>query len=172
MRIIRILAIALAVLPFMSTHGAAQVVSHEDYYLTKTHWGIGVQAGLMSGMGVNVRFHPHARYGLEVTGGAFKGGDNLLASFGAEGQYDFDWNERNRLYGFIGFGYYSNGESDLNPISEDDDKLKSPVRAGIGAGYDWDISKTLIFTIELGLTWFSEGQFLPLPQVGISYLFN
>lgn len=172
MRILRILIIALAFIPAISTQSTAQIASHEDYYLTKTHFGVGLQAGLLSGMGLSVRFHPHARYGFELSGGAFKGGDNLLASIGAEAQYDFDWKEKNRFYGFVGFGYYQNGEEDKNPLSDDDDKLKGPVRAGFGVGYDWEFSTTLILSAELGLTWFSDGPFLPLPQVGISYLFN
>jgi len=137
----------------------------KEYYLGKQHWGVGVQAGLMSGMGVAVRFHPVARFGFQFVGGAFKGSDNLLGSIGGEAQFDFDWSNRNRFYGYVGFGYYSNGKNDP-------DNLKAPLRAGLGVGYDWDISNTLIMNVNLGLTYFTDGNFLPLPQIGLHYLFD
>jgi hypothetical protein len=165
MRNLWIIPLSLFLFLSFSDNLFSQDTSSKDYYLGKAHWGVGLQAGLLSGTGVSVRWHPKARFGFEINGGAFKGGDHLLASFGGEAHYDFDWSERNRFYGFAGFGYYQNGK-------DDPDMLKSPLRIGVGVGYDWDISKTVIFSVELGLTYFSEGQFLPLPQVGISYLFD
>lgn len=165
MRAYGFLVITIMLALSISSQSQAQLTEHEDYYLTKSHWGVGLQAGLLSGMGISVRFHPHERYGFEFNAGAWKGSDNLLASFGAEAQYDFDWSGRSRFYGFVGMGYYQNGK-------DDPDDLEGPFRAGFGAGYDWDISSAVILSVELGVTWFTDGPILPLPQVGISYLFN
>jgi hypothetical protein len=165
MRVFGILAMTMMLALSIVYPAQAQLTEHEDYYLTKSHWGVGLQAGLLSGSGISIRFHPHTRYGFELNAGAWKGGDNLIASFGAEAQYDFDWSGRNRFYGFVGLGYYQNGK-------DDPDDLKGPFRAGFGAGYDWDISSAVIFSAELGVTWFTDGIILPLPQIGISYLFN
>lgn len=155
----------------------AQDSSGREYYMHKAHWGVGAQAGLMSGMGVGVRFHPLGRFGVQLAGGVLAG-DKTMASVGFEGQFDLDWRDRSRFFAFVGMGYYTNGEDELTVADgtwepgKEDPRLKSPFRAGVGLAYEWDISNTLIFTGSIGFTYFSEGTFLPLPQIGLYYLFD
>lgn len=150
--------------------------SENDYYMSSARWGVGAQAGLMSGMGVGVRYHPRGRFGVQLAAGGISGGDGLAAAVGIEGQYDFDWRERSRFFGFVGMGYYTNGEEELTfeewEQGKEDPRLESPFRAGVGLGYEWDISNTLIFTANVAFTYFSSGSFLPLPQIGLYYLFD
>lgn len=175
----RFLAIALAAFSLlMLGTETAHAQYGGDYYTEKMRFGVGAQAGLMSGMGIGVRVHPAGRMSVQVAGGALSGGESVMASFGAEGQYDFDWRERSRFYGFIGFGYYTNGEEELTEAAgtwapgKEDPRLKSPFRAGLGIGYEWDLSNVLIFSASVAFTYFSEGQFLPLPQLGLYYMFD
>ncbi|MDT8325258.1 MAG: hypothetical protein RRA94_14190 [Bacteroidota bacterium] len=148
-----------------------------EYFMKKAHWGVGAQAGLMSGMGVGVRFHPQGRFGVQLAGGAIAG-EKTVASVGFEGQFDLDWRNRSRFFVFAGMGYYTNGEDELTVADgtweegKEDPRLVSPFRAGLGLGYEWDISNTLIFTANIAFTYFSEGTFLPLPQVGLYYMFD
>jgi hypothetical protein len=156
----------------------AQTEGRNDYYTQTTRFGVGAQAGLMSGMGIGARVHPAGRLSVQLAGGALSGGESVMASVGLEGQFDFDWRDRSRFYGFIGMGYYSNGEEELTVAAgtweqgKEDPRLKSPFRAGLGIGYEWDISNVLIFSASVAFTYFSEGQFLPLPQVGLYYMFD
>ncbi len=177
----RVLLLAVAVLA-LSTLGATQVRAQysggDNYYAEQMRFGVGAQAGLMSGMGVGVRVHPVGRLSAQIAGGAFSGGEGVMASVGAEGQFDFDYRDRSRFYGFIGLGYYTNGEEELTDAAgtwepgKEDPRLDSPFRAGIGLGYEWDISNVLIFSASVAFTYFSEGMFLPLPQVGLYYMFD
>jgi hypothetical protein len=172
-----ILSLALLV-GIQQTTVAQDAAGDRPYYMQKAHWGIGAQAGLMSGMGVGVRFHPLGRFGVQLAGGAISGGEGLAGNVGIEGQYDFDWRDRSRFFGFIGMGLYTNGEEELTVAAgtweqgKEDPRLDSPFRAGVGLAYEWDISNTLIFSASVAFTYFSEGTFIPLPQVGLYYLFD
>lgn len=175
--ILPIVAFAL-LFAFQSTAEAQDGGTERPYYMQKARWGVGAQAGLMSGMGVGVRFHPQGRFQVQIAGGAISGGEGLAAAVGIEGQLDFDWRDRSRFYGFVGMGYYTNGEDELTiedgtwAPGKEDPRLDSPFRAGVGLGYEWDISNTLIFSASVAFTYFSEGTFLPLPQIGVYYLFD
>ncbi len=177
----RIIVFTIAALSFITlsvTQVQAQSGSKKGYYTEKLRFGVGAQAGLMSGMGLGVRIHPIGRMSVQVAGGAISGGESVAAATGIEGQFDFDWRDRSRFYGFLGMGYYTNGEEELTLAAgtweqgKEDPRLTSPFRAGIGLGYEWDISNVMIFSASIAFTYFSEGAFLPLPQVGLYYMFD
>lgn len=143
-----------------------QTISEENIFTYKPRWGVGMQAGLLSGIGLGVRFHPVSRFAAQLIGGGIKLGDRFYASVGAEGQFDLDVMSDSRLYALLGLGYYSNG-------GDDDKKLKDPFRLGLGIGYEWAISSKMVFYGSLDFTYFPDsGGFLPLPQVGIFYYFK
>jgi hypothetical protein len=176
LRFLAFTAISFSLLLLSASDLRAQTDDGKGYFEEGMHFGVGAQAGLMSGMGVGVRVHPAGRMSVQVAGGALSGGEGVMASFGIEGQYDFDWRGRSRFYGFVGMGYYTNGEEELTfeewQQGKEDPRLKSPFRAGLGLGYEWDISNVLIFSANIAFTYFSEGMFLPLPQVGLYYMFD
>ena len=153
-----------ASVPFSLLERPAEALPQNIYEEREALWGIGLNAGLLSGMGVGIRFHPKGRFAAQIVGGGIKL-STVLYSFGAEGQFDFDFLEKSRLYGYAGLGYYSNGKSG-------DDKLKGPFRAGLGVAYEWIIARSMVFNVNLGFTYFSNGGFLPLPQVGLFYYFK
>jgi hypothetical protein len=161
------LAFVLTVLFLVATSvtQAQDGIGEREYYMQKARFGVGI------------RFHPIGRFGGQLAGGAIAG-EKTTASVGLEGQFDLDTRNRSRFFAFAGFGYYTNGEDELTvadgtwEAGKEDPRLTSPFRAGLGLGYEWDISNTLIFTANIAFTYFSEGTFLPLPQVGLYYLFD
>ena len=173
---LRLFAVAIAAPVFFMLAASPLQAQYDDYYTSKLRFGVGAQAGLMSGMGLGVRVHPAGRMSVQLAGGALSGGEAVTASVGIEGQFDFDWRDRSRFYGFVGMGYYTNGENELtleeSQAGKEDPRLKSPFRAGLGLGYEWDISNVLIFSASVVFTYFSQGQFLPLPQFGLYYMFD
>ncbi|HOJ03565.1 MAG TPA: hypothetical protein PK916_06140 [Bacteroidota bacterium] len=157
--------ITLVALVLIAAATPLRAQEQTEFYQQKERWGVGLQAGLMSGMGLAARFHPQGRFGFQLAGGAFKGSGDMVGDIGIEGQFDFDLDGRNRFYGFVGMGLYTNGK-------DGDDKLEGPFRAGFGLAYDWAFARTMVFSTSLGLTYFTDGVFLPLPQVGLYYIFD
>lgn len=138
----------------------------ENIFTYKPRWGVGLQAGLLSGIGLGVRYHPVGRFAAQLVGGGIKLKDNFNASFGLEGQFDLDVMDQSRLYAMLGFGYYTNG-------ADDSTKLVDPLRIGAGIGYEWAISTKMVFYGSLNFTYFLDsGDFWPLPQLGIFYYFK
>lgn len=141
----------------------------ENIFESKTLWGVGGYGGLLSGIGLSARFHPMGRICVQLTGGAIKLSE-LMYDFGLEAQFDFDTRGRSRFYGYIGGGYYyKEGE---NALKEKENTLKGPLRLGLGIAYEWGISEKLVFNLNGAFTYFTNGDILPLPQVGFYYYFN
>ena len=143
-----------------------QSTQQDNIFTYKPRWGVGLQTGLLSGIGLGVRYHPRGRFAAQFVGGGIKLKDNFNASFGLEGQFDLDVMDESRLYALLGFGFYTNG-------ADDDSKLKDPLRIGVGVGYEWAISTKMVFYGSLNFTYYLDsGDFWPLPQVGIFYYFK
>jgi hypothetical protein len=147
----------------------------------ETIWGVGLQAGLLSGSGLGVRYHPAGRFGFQLVGGYITLPSGLFTteksapfSIGAEGQFDFDARGLSRFYGYIGLGYYSLNKEDDEGTAEDEsaDDLAGPFRLGLGIAYEWPLSSKIIFNANIGFTYFSDGAFWPAPQFGLFYYFN
>ncbi len=148
-----------------------------NIFQNQTVWGVGLQAGLCTGMGIGVRYHPAGRFGTQLVGGPLALSDKTMYSVGAEGQFDFDARGLSRFYGYLGFGYYENGAVDDEKTTDKDereeDKLKSPFRIGLGVAYEWPVSSKMVFNVNAAFTWFTgDGTILPLPQVSLFYYFK
>jgi hypothetical protein len=137
----------------------------KDYYLTNEKWGLGIQLGTLSGLGIGVRYHPMGRFSLQLGGGALKTDENWGYNVGLEGQYDFDTFGLSRFYGLIGIGFYDHNASQ-------DANLLNGVRFGVGAGYEWEMSRNLIFSFALAFNYYPHDQFFPYPHVGFYYYFD
>jgi hypothetical protein len=140
-------------------------------------WSVGAQFGLTTGTGVTVRYLPAGRFACALTVGGFRSSENWTYSIGGEAQFDFDIVGRSRFYGFAGAGYYYTGETTTtgtppNEVKNTENSLDGPFRMGIGAGYEWDLSRVLLLNVNLALTYFSDGKFYPMPQAGIHYTFR
>jgi hypothetical protein len=140
----------------------------------QTIWGAGIQASLLSGMGIGARYHPPGRFGFQVIGGGFSLEHSTPYSFGAEAQFDFDARGISRFYGFLGLGYYSLGKDDDPDTEEDEseDKLEGPFRIGMGGAYEWSISSKMVFNVGIALVYHTNGAYFPLPQASVFYYFN
>lgn len=133
-------------------------------------YGIGAQAGLLSGSGFLFRTHFPSRVGAQIAFGAIKLGDNTYWDVGGEIQYSFDANIDNHIYGFIGGGYYYASTDD----SSSDNELDGPGRIGFGVGYEWFVSQSAVLNITLPLTFFlgDKTEILPIPQFAFVYYFR
>jgi hypothetical protein len=133
-------------------------------------YGIGAQAGLLSGSGFLFRTHFPSRVGAQVAFGVIKLGDNTYWDVGGEVQYSFDANVDNHIYGFIGGGYYYASTQD----SSSENELDGPGRVGFGVGYEWFVSRSSVLNITLPLTFFlgDKTEILPIPQLAFVYYFR
>jgi hypothetical protein len=139
--------------------------SGRNIFQEKDMYAVGLQAGLMTGTGVAVRFHPMGRWGFQVVGGGMAGNVTSAYSFGAEVQFDFEADRRARFYCYAGGGFYAFKK-------HGDDKLESPSRFGVGIAYEWGVSRKLVFNVSGALTYFENGNFFPTPQIGMHYYFQ
>jgi hypothetical protein len=138
----------------------------DNIFTYKPRWGVGVHAGLLSGIGLGVRFHPVGRLSAQLVGGGIKIDENFYASIGTEGQFDLDVMEGSRLYALLGFGWYQD-------TKDDDAEGDNPLRLGAGIGYEWAVSSKMVFLGSLNFTYFlKSGDFWPMPQIGIFYYFK
>ncbi len=126
-------------------------------------FGLGVGVGLLSGAGFSFRHHLPERFSYQITGGIIKIESNLSYDIGLELQFDLV-NAQTRFYGLVGTGYYYAGTSSRND-------MKAPFRFGAGAGVEWNVSGGFHFTLAGALTYFSDGDILPLPQCGLYFYF-
>lgn len=140
-----------------------------NIFETTNLWGVGGYGGLLSGIGLSCRYHPMGRVGFQLTAGAIKFSD-MMYDFGLEAQFDFDSQGRTRFYGYIGGGYYYFAKEDSS--KQKTNRLKAPGRLGLGIAYEWAVSEKLVFNANLAFTYFTNGDILPLPQIGIYYYFN
>jgi hypothetical protein len=153
----------------LSLTSAPEDQEPDNIFTYRPRWGVGIQAGLLSGSGLGVRYHPLGRFAGQFVAGGFTASKKFIWSFGFEGQFDFDVMKQSRFYGLAGFGVYSTGTDD----STSEAKLKAPVRLGLGIGYEWAMNNKMVFYIDLMFTYFAkESDFLPLPQIGMFYYFR
>ncbi len=136
-------------------------------------FGVGLQVGLATGSGVTVRYSLANRFVFEVNG-IYLAINDPLWTVGFEGQYRLNTTTNSSLYALAGAGFYYAAKSDTNELAEPTNKLDAPVRAGVGVGYEWFISRNFSLAIELPVTIFIQDEIavLPLPQLQVVYYFK
>ncbi len=159
------------------------VISVRESFKDETYFGIGLQAGLTTGMGITFSSNFPNRLGAEMTVGYLGFGDVTLFSMGAEGQFYLDDAGNSRLYALLGGGYYY---AVTDTAQTDDKGKKMPQineanggpgagRIGLGIGYEWAISKKMTLSLEIPITLFFGGpksNVYPLPQLAMLYYFR
>lgn len=132
----------------------------EDFF------GLGLQTGLATGTGITIRYSNDSRLGGEVTLGLFALNRSYI-SLGGEIHYMLSNSSKYRFYALGGMSgnFVSNDGANL---------LNSPIRLGIGAGYEWFLSNSLTFGVELPFTIFLDSPIsvLPLPQFQLMFYFQ
>lgn len=128
-------------------------------------YGVGLNASLCSGIGISFRQHfAYNPLAYQITGGVWKTHDVGMYDLGAEIQYDLALST-NRLYALAGGGYYYYGHTAQ--------ELASPVRVGLGVGYELTFGKSIGLSLDLMVTVFEpEGDILPLPSLGLLVYFK
>ena len=127
-------------------------------------FGIGISAGAVSGIGLSFRHHFPARFSYQFTGGIIKADEKLSYAVGGEAQFDFTRKESERFFLALAAGYYYSGKSGEN-------ELDGPLRIGLGVGAEVSLGGQVHASGEVLFSYFSDGNVLPLPQVGLHYYF-
>jgi len=132
--------------------------------LRQSVFGLGLAAGMVSGIGLSFRHHLPSVFSYQITGGIVKPGDKLSYAIGAEVQFDLVRSPSTRFFVAGGAGYYYSGTSSHNDV-------EGPGRFGAGVGGEIAIGGGFHVSGELMFSYFTDGSVLPLPQAGIHYYF-
>lgn len=157
--------LAIAVL-FCAENISAQVVLPErgqEPGLRESVFGLGLWGGPATGLGLSFRHHLPSQLSYMISGGIIKADERLLYDIGIEAQFDLARNATNRFFVAGGFGQYYAGKNGND--------MKAPTRLGLGIGGEFAVSPGVHTTLEAMFTIFSDGNVLPLPQIGFHYYF-
>ena len=127
-------------------------------------FGIGIAVGPVSGIGLSFRHHLPGRFSYQITGGIIKVDEELHYAVGLELQFDLIRKETDRIFIVAAGGYYHSGKSEEN-------SLEGPARLGLGVGGEVYLGAGFHGTGEILFCYFSDGNVLPLPQIGFHYYF-
>lgn len=167
MRTVWCTALAALILCFFSPALNAQAVLPErsgSAALRENVFGLGLAAGLVSGMGLSFRHHLPSVFSYQITGGIVKPGDRLNYTIGAEVQFDLVRSFASRFFVAGGAGFYYAGSTGHN-------ELEGPGRVGLGLGGEVAAGGGFHASGELMFSYFTDGSVLPLPQIAIHYYF-
>ncbi len=126
-------------------------------------FGLGASFGLGTGMGISFRHHLPSIASYQFTAGIIKDAKKMIYDLGLEIQFDLVRGERTRFYAGGGSGFYF--------VGENSNELKGPLRLALGIGIESKARDALHISGSLYFTYFTDGQILPLPQVGMHYYF-
>lgn len=144
----------------------AQVVLPEkgqEPGLQENVFGLGLWGGPTTGLGLSFRHHLPSQLSYMVTGGIIKVDERLSYDIGVEAQFDLARSATNRFFVAGGFGQYYSGKGH--------NEMDAPTRLGFGIGGEFAVTPGMHTTVELMFTFFSNGNVLPLPQIGFHYYF-
>ena len=132
--------------------------------LRENVYGMGLAAGAASGIGLSFRHHLPGYFSYQLIGGIIKVDNRTSYTFGTELQYDFIRGAGIRFFAAGALGYYYSGKGNGNEID-------GPGRIGAGIGGEVPVQGGFHVSGEILFTYFSDGNVLPLPQVGMHYYF-
>ena len=131
--------------------------------LGKNVYGLGLSGGPASGIGISFRNHLPSKISYQIVGGIFKSADQIWASIGGEFQYDLVRGNTTRLFVGPSTSYFHKGTGD--------DEYLAPFRFGLGVGGEINLQNAINISVEGVFVYFSNGEILPMPQIGIHYYF-
>jgi hypothetical protein len=131
--------------------------------LRENVYGLGFALGATSGIGLSFRQHFPGYVSYQIIAGGIKIDKQSSYSFGAELQYDFIRGYGVRFFAAGAAGFYYSGERH--------NEIDAPARIGFGIGGEVPIQGGFHVSGELLFTFFSDGNVIPLPQVGMHYYF-
>jgi len=155
---------AALVLMAPAARAQATLPAQQGAQISRHVFGIGISVGPVSGIGLSFRHHLPTRFSYQVTGGIIKVDDKLSYAVGGEAQFDFTRKESERFFLVLAAGYYYSGSAGEN-------ELQGPGRLGLGVGAEVSLGGQVHASGELLFSYFSDGNVLPLPQIGVHYYF-
>jgi hypothetical protein len=159
--------ITALLLAFCTVPARPQAVLPErghDGGLRENVYGLGLAVGAASGVGLSFRQHFPGYMSYQLIGGIIKVDNETSYALGGELQYDFIRGSGVRFFAAGVAGYYYSGGKRGNDI-------EAPGRVGLGIGGEVPVQGGFHISGELLFTFFSDGNVLPLPQVGMHYYF-
>lgn len=142
---------------------------------------VGVMLGATSGAGISYTEILPSAYGYRGTLALWKSGDFSFVDLGASGLRVLSDDGSRRLYLVAGVAYWRRTDEETEPILDDEDNVvgervfddtDDSMALGAGAGMEVPFGTRGGLTLEAVFTyWTDSGSLLPLPQVGLHYLF-
>ena len=166
MNSIRFAATALLVLLYAAPARTQAVLPERgrDGGLRTNVYGLGLAAGAASGIGLSFRHHLPGYVSYQLIGGIIKVDNKTSYAVGGEIQYDFIRGAGVRFFAAGALGYYFSGRGNGNEI-------EGPGRICAGIGAEVPVQGGFHVSGEVLFTYFTDGNVLPLPQVGMHYYF-
>ena len=158
------LAVWLVVGVYSSSAQVTIPSSDQSAKLGQTVFGLGLSAGLVSGLGLSFRHHFPTEFSYQIVAGIVKADDKLHYNLGSEIQFDLIRSDKTRFFACGGLGYFYSGVSGRNDLA-------GPFLSGLGIGVEKGGTQALNLSGELLFSFFSDGTILPLPQVSMHYYF-
>lgn len=154
----RVTALAAFLVPLLAGPLRGQVP-----YDPNRNQAIGAVAGVATGAGVSYQEILPSAFGFRGTVLGWKIGDSSFVDVGAAGLRVLSDDGRRRIYLIGGASYWR---------WDDEDDEGESWSAGVGAGAEFPLSTRTVITLEGLFTYWDEtGDFLPLPQIAVYYLF-
>ncbi len=133
-------------------------------YDSSRNQAIGAVAGLASGAGVSYQEILPSAFGFRGTLFGWNVGGSSFLDLGASGLRVLSDDGRRRIYLIGGASYWR--------WSKEDDSIDESWSVGVGAGAEMPLSPRAVVSLEgLFTYWDDSGDFLPLPQIAVYYLF-
>lgn len=143
--------------------------------------GVGVMAGLASGVGVSYREILPSAWGYRGTLALWKVSDFSFVDLGVSGMRILSDDGWRRVYLVASASYWRRSDEESEEIFDDEGNLVDTRRfddvddsagLGVGAGIELPLGERGAITLEGVFTyWTDSGDLLPLPQIGLHYLF-
>ena len=150
------LAAAAGVAPAAALHAQVPFDSHRNQ-------SIGAVAGITTGSGVAYQEILPSAFGYRATIFGWNVGDSEFLDVGLAGLRVLSDDGRSRIYLIAGGSIWR---------WSDDEEDKESWSAGAGAGVELPLSTRTVVALEGLFTYWDEtGDFLPLPQIAVQYLF-
>lgn len=168
--------LALALLALLAVPASAQVPFDRE-----RDQGVGVMAGLASGAGVSYREILPSAWGYRATIALWKLSDTSFVDGGLSGLRILSDDGRRLVYLVASASYWRHSDRKTDDIFDDEgnlvetrkvDDVDDGVGLGVGAGVELPLGERGALTLEGVFTYWTESEaLLPLPQIGLHYLF-
>ncbi|MBW3661290.1 MAG: hypothetical protein KY397_06610 [Gemmatimonadetes bacterium] len=143
--------------------------------------GVGVMAGVASATGVSYREFLPTAWGYRATLALWKLSDFSFVSIGGSGMRVLSDDGWRKVYLVGSASYWRRGDEEDEEIFDDEgnlvatrevDDVDDSVGVGVGAGIELPLGDRGAVSLEGVFTyWTDSGALLPLPQIGLHYLF-